>query len=81
MAFSIKDTETDRLVRALAAITGENYTRTVCGAIQEKLARLQKSSKQSRVHRNRKLQTFLDARPKVRGKNWSQKKASDALWE
>ena len=81
MAFSIKDEETDRLVRALAELTGENYTRTVLGAVQEKLARLQKNSKQAKQARNQKMQEFLDSRRHITNKGWSQKRASDALWE
>ena len=39
MAFSIKDPETDRLARALAAATGESLTAAVRSALRERLAR------------------------------------------
>jgi antitoxin VapB len=40
MALSIKDERTDRLVRALAAETGESLTDAVTIAVEERLARL-----------------------------------------
>lgn len=39
MALSIKDAETDRLVRQLAATTGESMTEAVRGAVRERLER------------------------------------------
>ena len=39
MALSIKDPETDRLARALAAATGESLTAAIRRALQERLAR------------------------------------------
>lgn len=39
MALSIKDAETDRLVRQLAAVTGESMTDAVREAVRERLAR------------------------------------------
>jgi antitoxin VapB len=40
MAINIKDPETDRQARALAAQTGETLTTAVSTAIEERLARL-----------------------------------------
>lgn len=39
MAFSIKDPETDRLARALVAVTGESLTEAVRAALRERLER------------------------------------------
>jgi antitoxin VapB len=39
MALSIKDPETDRLARALAAATGESLTEAIRRALEERLAR------------------------------------------
>ena len=39
MVLSIKDTETDRLARRLARLTGESVTQAVQGAIRERLER------------------------------------------
>jgi antitoxin VapB len=41
MAFHIRDPETDRIVRALAAKTGATLTDTVRKAAEEKLARVE----------------------------------------
>lgn len=40
MALNIKDSETDRLVRALAAETGESITEAVAVAVRERLDRV-----------------------------------------
>jgi antitoxin VapB len=39
MAISIKDSETDRLARALAAATGESLTEAIRRAVQDRLER------------------------------------------
>jgi antitoxin VapB len=39
MALSIKDPETDRLARQLAATTGETLTEAILNALRERLAR------------------------------------------
>lgn len=39
MALSLKDPETDRLARALAALTGETLTEAIRRALAERLAR------------------------------------------
>lgn len=41
MPLSIKDQETDRLVRALAAKTGETLTEAITTSIRERLERLE----------------------------------------
>lgn len=41
MALNIKDPETDRLVRALAAATGESITEAVAVAVRERLERVE----------------------------------------
>jgi antitoxin VapB len=40
MVLSIKDSETDALVRQLAALTGESITEVVFQSVKERLARL-----------------------------------------
>ena len=40
MALSIKDTETERLARSLAKLTGENITTATKRAIEERLRRV-----------------------------------------
>jgi len=40
MALNIKDPEADRVVRRLAAVTGESITEAVTRAAEERLARL-----------------------------------------
>jgi antitoxin VapB len=40
MVFSIKDSETDALVRQLAALTGESITEAVFLSVKERLERL-----------------------------------------
>lgn len=42
MALNIKDAETDRLAREVAAATGESITSAVHAALQEKLDRLRR---------------------------------------
>jgi antitoxin VapB len=44
MALNIKDAETDRLARELAALTGETITVAARRAIEERLARLRARS-------------------------------------
>jgi antitoxin VapB len=40
MALNIKDVETDRMARELAAATGESITEAVARALEERLARV-----------------------------------------
>ena len=51
MALNIKDRETDRLVRELAASTGESVTVAVRNAVREKIERLPKRAGLSRYDR------------------------------
>ena len=44
MALNIKDPETDRLARAVAAATGESITQAVNHALRERLERVRRSS-------------------------------------
>lgn len=69
MALSIKDEETDRLARALAAATGESLTEAIRRALEERLARETRRAGAyplaARVHRvQERLREFpvLDAR-------------------
>jgi antitoxin VapB len=48
MALNIKDPETDRLVRELAAATGESITVAVATAARERLERLGRVSERER---------------------------------
>ena len=64
MALSIKDSETDRLARSLAAATGESITEAIRRALAERLAR--ESLKGSRVrseHAVRRLQERIAKLP------------------
>jgi len=55
MALNIKDATTDRLVRELAAETGESITTAVATAVRERLERLQGA-----VPRERRVQALND---------------------
>ena len=55
MALNIKDATTDRLVRELAAETGESITTAVTTAVRERLERLQGA-----VPRERRVQALND---------------------
>jgi hypothetical protein len=82
MALSIKDNETDLLVRRLAKVTGEDYTKTIKHAVWEKLTRLtQDEAPSDKKKRFEQLQAFLDARKPVPPKGYNHKKFTDALWE
>ena len=48
MAISIKDPETDRLARALAAATGESLTDAIRTALRDRLARESQRSRRAR---------------------------------
>ncbi|MGN6754457.1 MAG: type II toxin-antitoxin system VapB family antitoxin [Intrasporangium sp.] len=70
MALNIKDAETDRLVRQLAAETGESITVATRVAIEERLARLHarqhatgRSSDLYRIIERGRERQILDARP------------------
>jgi antitoxin VapB len=52
MALSIRDPETDRLARELAALTGETMTQAIRIALEERLER-EKADRQARIERKR----------------------------
>lgn len=56
MAFSIKDPETDRLARALAAATGESLTEAVRAALRERLERESKRGRRGVAAEMRRIQ-------------------------
>lgn len=49
MPLSIKDSETDRLARALAKETGETITEAVKAALRERLARARQQHRRGRL--------------------------------
>ena len=69
MAISIKDPETDRLARALAAATGESLTEAIRHALQDRLERESQRSRRGMGVEVRRIQErlarlpVLDARP------------------
>jgi len=52
MALSIRDPETDRLARELAALTGESMTEAIRTALEERLAR-EKRAREAEIARKR----------------------------
>ena len=69
MAISIKDAETDRLARALAAVTGESLTEAIRRALHERLERESHRARRSIDAEVRRIQErvarlpTLDPRP------------------
>lgn len=63
MAVLIKDAETDRLVRELAARTGETITEAVRKAAERRLASLRPPEKQVDMVKVRALLAEIDALP------------------
>lgn len=65
MALNIKDAETERLASEVAALTGENKTRAIRTALQERRARL--LAAQAQRARRERLRRFLaeEAWPQV----------------
>ena len=51
MGLSIKNPETNKLVQALAALTGESLTEAITVAVRERLARLEAERGPARVER------------------------------
>jgi len=51
MAFSIKNDETDLLVRELVALTGESLTEAVTVSVRERLARERRAAGGSKLER------------------------------
>jgi len=63
MAISIKDPETDRLARALAAATGESLTEAIRRALQDRLERESRRSRRGIGVEVRRIQERLGRRP------------------
>jgi len=63
MAFSIKDPETDRLARALAAATGESLTEAVRVALRERLKRETQRGRRGVAAEVRRIQERLSRLP------------------
>jgi antitoxin VapB len=63
MALSIKDAETDRLTRALAAATGETLTEAIRRAVSERLERERRRSRSRVGARIRRIQERLARLP------------------
>jgi antitoxin VapB len=67
MGILIKDPETDRLVRELAARTGESITESVRKAVWERLQRIP-TNEDEMAARNRKLadlRAYFDSLPRI----------------
>jgi len=60
MAISIKDPETDRLARALAAATGETITDAIRNALRDRLEREQNRAAPSVAVHVRRIQERID---------------------
>lgn len=58
MSLTIKNAEVERLARALAALTGESLTDAVKRALNERLDRVQKRSRDSRERQLRDLEAL-----------------------
>jgi antitoxin VapB len=68
MAVSIKDPETDHLIRELARRTGETQVAAVKAAVMERLARLDHEQEQLRhSRRDRLLAIARDTAPRLAG--------------
>lgn len=63
MALSIKDPETDRLARALAAATGESLTEAIRRALEERLARETHRSRRGFDAEIRRIQEYVARLP------------------
>jgi len=63
MAISIKDPETDRLARALAAATGESLTEAIRHALQDRLERESRRSRRGIGVEVRRIQERLARLP------------------
>ena len=65
MALSIKDPETDRLARALAAATGESLTEAIRRALEERLARETHRSRRDFEAGIRRIQEYVARLPVI----------------
>jgi len=68
MAFHIRDRETDRIVRDLAAKTGASLTEAVRVAVAEKLARVERTSERADKRPLREHVRGIQARVAARGR-------------
>jgi len=59
MALNIKSGETDRLVRELAALTGESITDAVTKAVAERLERCRRQTEAARAARAAKIDAIV----------------------
>lgn len=64
MALSIRDPETDRLARELARRTGETMTRAIRTALEERLARLDRT-REAEIERRRRAIDAIVARSRA----------------
>ena len=60
VALSIRDPETDRLARELAALTGETMTQAIRGALAERLAREKRRREHEGEQRRRELLAIIE---------------------
>lgn len=68
MAVSIKDPDTDRLIRELARRTGETQVAAVKAAVMERLARLDRDQDRLRHSRRDRLRAIArDTAPRLAG--------------
>ena len=65
MAFSIKNDETDLLVRELVALTGESLTEAVTVSVRERLAREQRAAGGSKLDRMMEVVREFRALPEL----------------
>ena len=63
MAFSIKNDEADRLVRELAAVTGESLTDAVTNSLRERLERERRAGGVTKLERIRSHAAAFAALP------------------
>jgi antitoxin VapB len=63
MAIHIEDPETDRLVRALAGITGESLAEAVPLPVRERLDRMQRGRRPTLAERVRRVQVDVARLP------------------
>lgn len=67
MGIIVKNPDTERKIRKLAARTGESLTAAIDHAVEERLERLGPSKRKGRVDRKRlaKLLAYFDSLPKI----------------
>lgn len=60
MALSIRDPETDRLARELAALKGETMTEAIRTALRERLERERRRDERARAERHARIMKILE---------------------